>query len=308
MRNSSKRPTEFLAFSLLAALVLAFAPGASTSWAQVTRATIRGVVTDPTGAAIPSAKVTATNLETGEKRTAVSSSDGNYTITELDPGNYMIAVAAPGFATLEENGVKVDVAARLGMNFQLEVGKTSTIVEVTAAALMVETTNSTISDVVSQEKVVDLPLNGRDVYALVSLEPGVVPGPCYRGECVDSNGQREASANYMLDGADNNDVGVTGWNTAVALDDVAEYRVLTNNFSAEFGRNTGFIADTITKSGTNSVHGVGWDFVRNNIFDAASFVNNYTGSPKDIIRRNQYGGNVGGAIRKDKTFYFASFE
>jgi hypothetical protein len=307
MRITTGRSTVFV-FALFTGLVLALGLGASMSLAQVTRATISGVVSDPTGAAIPKATVTATNVETQEKRTAVSSTDGNYTLTEVDPGSYTITVTAPGFATLEERGIKVDVAARLGMNFQLEVGKTSTIVEVTSAAPMIETTNSTISDVVTAEKVVDLPLNGRDVYALVSLEPGVVPGPCYRGECVDSNGQREASANYMLDGADNNDVGVTGWNTAVALDDVAEYRVLTNNFSAEFGRNTGFIADTITKSGTNSFHGVGWDFVRNNIFDAASFVNNYTGTPKDILRRNQYGGNVGGPILKDKTFFFGSFE
>jgi hypothetical protein len=195
------------------------------------------------------------------------------------------------------------------MNLRLEVGKTSTIVEVNAAAPMVETANSAISDVVSQEKVIDLPLNGRDVYSLVSLEPGVVPGTGIgRGENVSSNGQREASANFMLDGADNNQVGLTGFNTSVALDDVAEYRVLTNNYSAEFGRSTGFIADTITKSGTNNFHGVGYDFVRNSSLDAASFQNNATDQPKDILRRNQYGGNVGGPIVKNKTFFFGSFE
>jgi hypothetical protein len=293
---------------LLVGLVMIFGPAVSTSWAQITRATISGVVTDPTDAAIPGATVTATNVATGEKRTTVSSPGGNYTLTELDSGNYLITVTASGFTTLQESGIKVDVAARLGMNFRLEVGKTSTTVEVSAAAPMVETTNSAISDVVSQEKVVDLPLNGRDVYALVALEPGVTPGPCYRGECVSSNGQREASANFMLDGADNNQVGVTGFNTSVALDDVAEYRVLTNNYSAEFGRNTGFIADTITKSGTNQFHGVGYDFVRNSALDSASFQNNATGSPKDILRRNQYGGNVGGPIRKNKTFFFGSYE
>ncbi len=308
MRIDSKRSTATMFFSLLAGAILAFGPFVSMSSAQVTRATISGVVTDPTGAAIPGATVTATNVGTNEKGTAVSAVDGNYTITELNPGTYAITVTATGFATLQENGINVDVAARLGMNFQLEVGKTSTIVEVNAAAPMVETTNSAISDVVSGTMIVDLPLNGRDVYALVAMEPGVVPGRGVRGESVSSNGMREASANYMLDGADNNQVGLTGFNTQVALDDVAEYRVLTNNYSAEFGRSPGFIADTITKSGTNQFHGVGYDFVRNNIFDAASFVNNYTGSPKDVLRRNQYGGNVGGPIRKNKTFFFGSFE
>jgi len=308
MRKCTQRYAPASMLVLLIGLVMIFGPAVSTSRAQITRATISGVVTDPTGAAIPGATVTATNTGTTEKRTTVSSTSGNYTLTELNPGNYLITVTAPGFATLEERGIKVDVAARLGMNFGLEIGKTSTTVEVNAAAPMVETTNSTISDVVSQEKIVDLPLNGRDVYALVSLEPGVVPGTIVRGEGVSSNGMRAEAANYMLDGADNNDVGVTGWNTAVALDDVAEYRVLTNNYSAEFGRSPGFIADTITKSGTNRFHGVGYDFVRNSDLDSASFVNNYTGSPKDVLRRNQYGGNVGGPIRKNKTFFFGSFE
>jgi hypothetical protein len=308
MRKWSQRFAPAAMLALLTGLVMILGPAAGTGWAQITRATIGGMVMDPTGAAIPGATVTATNLGTNEKRTAVSSARGNYTLTELDPGNYLIRVTATGFANLEERGIKVDVAARLGMNFGLEVGKTSTTVEVIAATPVVETTNSTISDVVSQEKIIDLPLNGRDVYALISLEPGVTPGRGVRGEGVSSNGQREQSANYMLDGADNNQVGVTGFNTSVALDDVAEYRVLTNNYSAEFGRNTGFIADTITKSGTNKFHGVGYDFVRNNIFDAASFQNNATEQPKDVLRRNQYGGNVGGPIRKNKTFFFGSFE
>ena len=293
---------------LLTGLVMIFGPAVSTSRAQMTRATISGTVADPTGAAIPGAKVTATNTGTSETRTAVSSAAGVYVLTEVDPGNYMIAVTAPGFSTLEERGIKIDVAARLGMNFALEVGKTSTTVEVNAVAPMVETTNSTVSDVVSATMIVDLPLNGRDVYALVAGEPGVTPGRDVRGEGVSSNGQREASANYLLDGGDNNQVGVTGFNTSVALDDVAEYRVLTNNYSAEFGRNTGFIADVVTKTGTNKFHGVGYDFLRNSALDATSFQNNATGQPKDILRRNQYGGNVGGPIRKNKTFFFGSYE
>ena len=179
MRKRTQRCAPASMLVLLTGLVMIFGPAVSTSRAQLTRATISGVVTDPTGAAIPGATVTATNTGTSEKRTAVSGAGGNYTLTELDPGDYFITVTAPGFATLQERGIKVDVAARLGMDFRLEIGKTSTTVEVTAAAPMVETTNSTISDVVSQEKVIDLPLNGRDVYALVSQEPGVMPGPAF---------------------------------------------------------------------------------------------------------------------------------
>ena len=312
MRKWTQRYAPASMLVLLTGLVMILGPAVSTSRAQITRATISGVVTDPTDAAIPGATVTATNIATNEKRTAVSSPGGDYTLTQLDPGDYLITVTAPGFSTLQQRGITVNVAARLGMNFRLEVGKTSTTVEVSAAAPMVETTNSTMSDVVQGVRILEAPLNGRDVYALVAGEPGVTPRSSSdetpRGEGVSSNGQREASANYMLDGGDNNQVGVTGFNTSVSLDDVAEYRVLTNNYSAEFGRNTGFIADVITKSGTNQFHGVGFDFLRNSALDTASFQNNATGQPKDILRRNQYGGNVGGPIRKNKTFFFGSFE
>src|SRR5579863_2566633 len=281
----------------------------SVALAQVTAATISGTITDPSGAVVPGATVTATNQGTGLARSATSGGSGDYVLTELDPGVYKLTVTAAGFATKEESGIQVDVAGRLGINIALEVGKGTTTVEVTGAAPLVETTNSTLSDVVTQEKIVDLPLNGRDPYNLIALEPGITPGADGRGEGVSSNGQRGASANYMLDGADNNAVGVTGFNTQVALDDVQEFRVLTNNYSAEFGRNTGFIADAITKSGTNQFHGVGYDFLRNSSLDTASFTNNATpGSTKDVLRRNQFGGDIGGPIKKDKAFFFGSFE
>ena len=313
---------------LLALAVLT--PGfPGTSFAQSFRGTIRGTVTDPSGAVVPATKITARNVATGESREASTSDGGVYTITELSASEYELTFEKAGFLnqvvrTRVSTGADSIVDAALALP-----GGQPTEVRVNDTAPLVEATNSTLSQVVDRTLVQELPLNGRDFGKLVALTPGVtVEGSGVAGTekgfgQFNINGNRDRSNNYTLDGTDNNDpwfnnsalnqVGITGAPaTLLPLDAIQEFN-LQSNFAAEYGRNSGSIVNIVTRSGSNAFHASLYEYFRNSYFDARNYFNtkfnqNGTPNPQSHFNNNNFGGSVGGPIVKDRTFFFAAYE
>ena len=313
---------------LLALAVLT--PGfPATSFAQSFRGTIRGTVTDPSGAVVPATKITARNVATGESREASTSDGGVYTITELSASEYELTFEKAGFLnqvvrTRVSTGADSIVDAALALP-----GGQPTEVRVNDTAPLVEATNSTLSQVVDRTLVQELPLNGRDFGKLVALTPGVtVEGSGVAGTekgfgQFNINGNRDRSNNYTLDGTDNNDpwfnnsalnqVGITGAPaTLLPLDAIQEFN-LQSNFAAEYGRNSGSIVNIVTRSGSNAFHASLYEYFRNSYFDARNYFNtkfnqNGTPNPQSHFNNNNFGGSVGGPIVKDRTFFFAAYE
>src|SRR5579875_1918932 len=321
--ESSFRGASF-GLSLLAALVLSFFI-ATPSRAQVTGATLTGTVTDPSGAVIPNAKVAIKNTSTGVVRNVTSDNAGLYNAPNLLPGPYSVTVSASGFSTRVQSGIVLTVGASQVLNVSLQVGKVSSLVQVTGAAPMVQLATSSISAVVNSTTVRQLPLNGRSWTDLAKLQPGVdaiVTQPSFAtgadrgnrgfGAQLTISGQRPVQNNYRLDGVSLNDYSngapgsVLGGNLGV--DAIQEFSVLTSNYSAEYGKTSGGVVNAITKSGTNQFHGDAYEFVRNASFDAANFFDNFSNAPKPSFRRNQFGASAGGPIQKDKTFVFGDYE
>jgi hypothetical protein len=304
-----------LVFVLLAAVSLS---------AQTFRGTILGTVTDPSGAVVPGAKVTAKNTGTGLERSTETSADGSYSLPELPIGSYTVTVVRAGFQTFVTVAVTVDVATERRVDAALKTGEISTRVEVQGDLLpQVETTTNDLGGVITQETVKDLPVNGRDYTKLIYLNPGVAGSPDQISDSPGSfgefsmNGARGRSNNYLLDGTDMNDgfrndpaineAGVFGTPaTILPLDAVAEVHVISN-FQPEYGRNAGGVVNIVTKSGTNAVHGSAAEYFRNDALDARNYFN-IAGQPKAPFHNNQYGASLGGPIVKDKTFFFFDYE
>lgn len=297
----------------------------TSAWAQVAGATLSGAVTDPSGAIIPQGQISIKNVATGISTTAVANADGLYTAPNLLPGTYEITASAPGFATEVREGITLTVGAQQVLNLTLKVGQVTEKVQVTGAAPVVELASSTISAVVGSRTVVELPLNGRDWTQLAALEPSVnvvvtqqpVSAVINRGTRgygtqMSISGTRPQLNNYRLDGISIVDYagGAPGSVLGVALgvDAVAEFSVLTSNYSAEYGRTSGGVINAITKSGTNQIHGDAYWFLRDEALDAADFFDNFAGLQKASFHRNQFGGSVGGPIQKDKWFFFGDYE
>src|SRR6184192_8521 len=306
-------------------MVLAFLVLAATSLiAQTFRGTILGTVTDPSGAVVSGAKVTIAAVNTGLERTTQTSADGSYSIPELPIGTYTVTVSQSGFQTSSTTNVAVDVAAERRVDVALKTGEAVTVVEVSGETLpQVETTTDTLGTTFTAAQAKDLPLNGRDFQKLIFLTPGVSGSPDQITDSPGSfgifsmNGARGRSNNYLLDGTDMNDgyrnlpaineAGVFGTPaTILPVESIAEAAVLSN-FEAEFGRNSGAIVNLVTKSGTNDFHGSLFEFIRNDKLDARNFFNPVP-DPKTAFRNNQFGGSVGGPIRKNKTFFFVAYE
>lgn len=303
---------------------------ALTVKAQETTGAITGTVHDSSGALVPNANITIRNHDTGAERTLTSSGQGEFTATLLPVGTYDLSVEKTGFKRSVTSGIALSVNDRLAVNVVLEVGSVSDIATVTANVTLLETENATLSGLVDSRKVADLPLNGRNFAQLVNLEAGVSlnnNGNQGSGQFV--NGARGSGNNFLLDGGDLNDpvvpsgsaAGVTGAFTgtspginAVSVDAVQEFRVITSNASAEFGRNSGAQINVITKSGTNNFHGTLFEFVRNRAFDARSFFDTNLAFQRDgkaiapPFSQNNFGGTLGGPVWKDKTFFFGSYE
>jgi hypothetical protein len=274
---------------------------------------INGTITDPSGGAVSTAKVSVTQSGTTFRREADSNASGFFIVPSLAPSSYRISVVAPGFKT-ESEDVTLLANQSLTVNFALSLGSAAESVTVTGTALAVDTTTSTLKTVVEGERINDLPLNGRNVAQLATSVAGSVIAPnggmdqgpqkTYPGALtISANGTRGDQTSYMLDGGDYMDT-YTNVNQPFPFpDELAEFSVQTSNYTAEYGNNAGAVVNVITNSGTNSFHGDAFDYIRNPVFNAKNYL-----SPTDIIKRNQYGGTVGGPIKRNRLFFFAGYQ
>ena len=304
-----------LFFSALTMLALVFAFSA-TGLAQST-GTIQGTVTDPSNAAVAGAKVTLRSQTTGAERSTQTDAAGAFLVPGLLPDVYRIEVSASGFETSAIKDLKLDVATTVTENMQLKVGSVSQTVEVTGGEPLVNTSSVAVSQVIDQKTVQDIPLNGRHFVDLVNLVPGTVTAPqngflsdplVGLGQLgVDTAGQRENTTNWMVNGINLNDEVQNQVTFQPSIDTVAEFKVDNSTFPAEYGRNSGAIVNIATRSGTNQVHGEGFEYIRNNFFDARNYFNP-VGKRQSQFNRSNFGGDVGGAIKKNKAFYFLSYE
>ncbi|MFZ0860976.1 MAG: TonB-dependent receptor [Candidatus Sulfotelmatobacter sp.] len=292
---------------------------AVTAWAQVDTATVTGTVRDTTGAVVTNATVTATETDTGIKVTTKSNADGNYVITPLRIGRYLVSAEASGFQTQTRENIVLDVEQNLRVDFQLHVGSVTQTTEVTSQAPALDTETAALGDVVAAQQVEELPLNGRRYTDLAELTTGVtkvIEGPVNGGSAPTNgntggsfavNGTRGDQNNFILDGIDNN----SNDNGDVALlssvDAIAEFKIETSNYSPEFSRSGGAVINASTKSGTNNFHGEVWEFLRNQAFDARGWFEQ-PGSTKAPYKQNQFGGVLGGPIKRDKAFFFLDYE
>src|SRR5438093_10073343 len=316
IRTSYGKSLRSVLYSFLTVLVVA-----SVAAAQTTTAAFQGTVTDTTGAVIPAAQVTASNVETGLKRATMTNEAGRFLLNELPPGSYEMTVTLPGFETLVRKGMTLTVGQQANLALVMNVGTIDQRVVVTGDAPIVETTQSSVSGVVEERRITELPLNGRDFTQLALVEPAVVSlrntgsGEIGRGfgTRMSVAGSRPDQTSWLLDGM--NIKGSTQFGTPgsaggglLGVDGVREFQVLTTNYSAEFGGTSGGVVNMVTKSGTNQLHGTAYEFLRNSALDAAAWEDNAFGSGKPPFKRNQFGFSVGGPIRKDQTFFFFNYE
>jgi len=265
-----------------------------------------GVITDPSGAVAPGVEVTAVNVDTGVERQAVSDAEGRFQFPRLPVGNYQVVAQLEGFSTFASEIFKLDIDTSRRVNVQLQVGQVSETVEVSGSVLQVDTEGSTIKETIDVRRIEELPLNGRNPLQLQLLVPGTNTGPgvpnLSENQGVSVNGARGISNTYMLDGGDNNDPLSNSAAVVPNPDAVAEFTIMTNNYEAKYGRNAGAVVNTSTKAGTNEFHGTLFNFLRNDAMDARNFFALGIGK----LRRNQFGGSVGGPIIKNRTFFFFS--
>src|SRR5579864_1212867 len=281
---------------------------------------IGGVVSDPSGAVVEGAKVTATNRATNAARSTTTSASGVYSIPNLAPGKYSVVVEREGFKSVKFDDFDLTVAQALVLNAHLTLGALQETVEVNGStAAPIETETSQLSNLIDSRTMTDLPLLTRNAYELVLLSPGVIQtNDAFGGSGGFSvNGSRDRNNNFLLDGVDNNDTSVPGGAAgilAINPDSAQEFRVITNNFDPEFGRNTGAIIDVVTRGGTNALHGDAYWFGRYNALGARDFFNrtptaaNPAPDPQNPYVRNDFGFSVGGPIIKDRTFFFLNNE
>lgn len=297
--------TMFMAFALLGLLFAV----SQTALGQTEVGTIVGTVTDQAGAVVPDAAVTVVNIGTGATRVTNTDDRGGYIFTNLLPAVYAVAVEAKGFGKAEKR-IQVTVGAKLALDFTVLVGSVVQTVEVFAeAGVAVNTETQTLSTEIDSKKLLELPLLTRNAYDLVGLSGNVArDDQTARGAGFVINGLRSAGTNVLLDGAANNDEFVGAIGISVPLDSVQEFSVLTNNFTAEFGRADAGIVNVVTKSGSNALHGTAYEFGRYSRVGTNSFDNNANGLKRPVYTRNQFGYSVGGPIIKDKLFFFSSTE
>jgi len=277
--------------------------------------TIVGTVTDPSGALVVAAKVTATEAGTGAAREALTNTSGGFVIPGLRPTAYTLTVEASGFNKYTQSNILLAADQSATVNVALTVGQASQVVTVEATAQQTDTYTSTIREVVDSQRMVDLPLNGRNAATLATLVPGAVMAPnggadqgntkTFPGAVeITTNGSRQNMVAYNLDGIDHVDR-YTNVNMPFPFPDaLQEFSVQTANYSAEYGRDGGGVVNVITKSGTNAIHGDFFGFVRNGDLNAR----NYFASQVDPLKRGQEGGTIGGPIIKNKTFFFVGYQ
>src|SRR5579862_2582045 len=292
--------------------VLTVLASVNLSGQQIT-GSIRGTVVDPSGAIVQAAIVTAKQIDTGLARTATTGRDGSYVLVELPIGHYQLEVRAKGFQTYLQQGITLEVNESATIGVQLKLGSEAQEVEVRADASLVQSTVSSLGETVMEREILDLPLDGRNFSQLGLLQTGVVPltpglleagGPARQGQAYAVDGQRPESNNFMIDGADNVNAVDAGFVLKPPIDAIAEFKILTHNAGAEFGRNTGSTTNIVTRSGANSFHGAAWEFLRNDAMDPSDYFSHSV----QPLKQNQFGGTLGGPIIKDKTFFFGYYE
>jgi len=288
--------------------------------AQAVTGTILGTVSDTTGAAVPGATVTLTNLGTGLTRSMVTDSTGEYTVPSLPTGKYRLVAELPGFRTVTMPDIDLGVDQHLRFNVQLSIGTVSETVTVSGSSPLVQIATSELGTTVGEEQIKTLPLNGRNFVNLTRTVPGVVrgiPGANIDGAgslawrasaSFSANGQRPRDNNYMLDGVDNNETWLQTVVLFPSVDALDEFKMQTSTYSAEFGHSLGGVVNLQIKSGANQSHGSVFEFLRNDAFDANNFFNNRAGRPKPDFSQHQFGGTMGGPIIRDKTFYFFDYQ
>ncbi|MDI1241872.1 MAG: carboxypeptidase regulatory-like domain-containing protein, partial [bacterium] len=295
-----------------AILVSGFSAAAQTNTGQLS-----GNVSDAMGAAVTDATVVVSRLDTGERRSASTNTDGNFTFTNLGVGAYRVTVTKNGFKETTATNVLINVATATRQDFTLTIGEVTEVVNITADNVQVETQSGTVGEIVTGEQVRELPLNGRSFTQLTQLQPGVSAANnfdskqkgLFGGVDFSVNGNSGQANLFLTDGANNND---TGSNRTVLLfpsiEAIAEFRSLRNSYGPEYGQAAGAIVSIVTRGGTNNFHGGVFYFGRNDALNAADYFANATNSGKNQLRRNDYGGWLGGPIVKDRLFFFASTE
>ena len=286
--------------------------------AQQDAATIVGEVTDASRGVVPKASVSVTNTATGITTTTETNERGLYNVPGLRPGEYVVVVEAPGFSKFVRTGVILQVAQTLQLDAGLQTGSIQESVEVTGATAMLETQTSSRGLVIDERKILDLPLNGRDYNQLALLSPGVLPGTPrlasvnFKG-VLNVNGNRTFNNVFLLDGVDNiwYSNSFRGENVQLvqpSIEALQEFKIQTNAYSAEYGRSSGAVVNATIKSGTNSMHGSLFEFLRDDSLDSNNYFSKLLGAPKPKRKRNQFGGAIGGPIVRNRTFWFADYE
>lgn len=303
----------------MAVAIVGILYGTACLEAQVGSARIRGIVSDSSGARIASAAVTLTHVETSVARRTASDTEGNYTFVSLPVGLYRITAEAPGFKRYEQSGIVLVVDQGADVDIAMEVGAVTETVNVAAAVQPVDTQTGTIKQVIDARRMVDLPLNGRDATQLLTLVAGVLPtrggvnkqSSTLANTFFSVNGARDNTVNFQMDGTDQNDPYTNVANPFPNPDALQEFSVQTNNFDAEFGRNSGAVVNAVTRSGTNEPHGSLFEFLRNGRLNARNFFS----AGRDTLKRNQFGGTLGGPVYvpklyngRDRSFFFFSYQ
>src|SRR5580698_10000692 len=274
---------------------------------------LRGTVSDPSGAIVQAATVSAKQIETGLTRVAITDRQGEYVLVELPIGHYQLEIQAKGFQTYLQQGISLDVNQTATVGIHLKLGSETQQVEVSADAALVQSTVSSLGQTVLEHEILDLPLDGRNFSQLGLLQPGVVPltpglleagGPARQNQAYAVDGQRPESNNFMIDGADNESSVDGGFVLKPPIDAIAEFKILSHNANAEFGRNTGSTTNIVTRSGSNSFHGAAWEFLRNDAMDSSDYFSRSVAP----LKQNQFGASFGGPLIKDKTFFFGYYE
>jgi len=280
-------------------------------------ASLTGTITDPQQAPVPNVPVTLTNVDTGVSVSARTDAEGNYEFPFVQPGNYTVKATQTGFRAMQQGPFKVEVAQRARVNLQLELGETTSVVNVEAGIVGVQTESSALGTVTETKKIQEIPLNGRFILDVALLSPGtMVPSTNNRTflavpsgigiSGINASGTREDSTNYLLDGINLSDMVQNQITFQPNIDMVQEFKVQQNSFSAEYGRNAGIIVNAVSKPGTNSLHGSVYEFLRNQRFDAKNFFD--PPGPIALFNRNIFGYTAGAPIVKDHTFFFTSYE
>src|SRR3984885_4785307 len=301
-------------------LLLGALLGTTTTWAAIT-GSISGVVTNPSGAVIPGLTVGATRVSTNEKTTPVTDSKGFYSFPTLNVDVYNVTVSQSGFRDYVQTGVKIDANSALRVDITMQVGTVTNTVSVKSDTLQVETQSTQNGVVIDGQKITSVPLNGRSYIDLLKLQPGVSPyshsqdsgtsgvGATQVSGDLDNgqqsvNGGRTGSNAFMVNGANAEEGVHNGAAMIPNLDSIAQFRIITNNFDAEYGNYSGGQINVVTKSGTNQIHGTVFDFLRNTDLDAR----NYYSPTRGVYIQNQFGGTAWGPIRKNKIFWFADYQ